>query len=156
MKSSVVVALNGEYENPDLITGFGADNVKKTLIPFIEKHKPDIIFNFGGCGSLRSELKGVLRVSSIKTLYDDPIILNDIGYKCLSVDSFLVQKPNIDADIVDCELYSISKICSKYEISVISYKFITDYVGTNTIKDYYDNINQGKNVFKRIYLETIK
>ena len=85
---------------------------------------------------------------------DIPIILqsesefNPIGEKafCGTGDSF-VQSSTI-GDIVDMEAYALAKVCYKFEVPFISFKYITDDADGSASNDWEKNVSKGIDKFK--------
>ena len=107
------------------------------------------MINYGTCGSLKSELSGILQV----TCYYD--LLTD-SYKgswdvvCLTGDKFHTTTPKNFGDIVDCEAYYLKKACDEFNVEFDCYKYITDYVGSNSLTDWEEHLSQGSNLFDEI------
>ena len=85
---------------------------------------------------------------------DIPIILqsesefNPIGEKafCGTGDSF-VQSSTI-GDIVDMEAYALAKVCYKFKVPFISFKYITDDADGSASNDWEKNVSKGIDKFK--------
>ena len=85
---------------------------------------------------------------------DIPIILqsesefNPIGEKafCGTGDSF-VQSSTI-GDIVDMEAYALAKVCYKFKVPFISFKYITDDADGSANNDWEKNVSKGIDKFK--------
>jgi nucleoside phosphorylase len=54
------------------------------------------------------------------------------------------------------EAYALAKVCYHYDISFISFKYITDNVNEHSPKDWEDNLADGINEFREKVLEKIE
>ena len=59
-------------------------------------------------------------------------------------------------DVVDMEAYALAKVCYHYDISFISFKYITDNADEHSPKDWKDNLGDGISEFKEKVLEKIE
>ena len=79
---------------------------------------------------------------------------NPIGkhYVCGSGDNFVEDIENeIDyIDVFDMEAYALARVCSYYNVSFISFKYITDNVNEHSSKDWEANCSDGIKKFKEI------
>ena len=80
---------------------------------------------------------------------------NPIGkhYVCGSGDNFVEDVENeIDSvDVFDMEAYALAKVCKHYHVPFISFKYITDNVGSlSSSADWEENCSDGINKFKDI------
>ena len=91
---------------------------------------------------------------------------NPIGkhYVCGTGDNFVDGVPlesytfgdNWMCDVVDMEAYALAKVCYHYDISFISFKYITDNADEHSPKDWKDNLGDGISEFKEKVLEKIE
>ena len=120
----------------------------------LEKHKPDLVINFGSCGDLNGNPVGsLIEVGKVHNDIDSHDLdiygktpFTDIGaidfnpkskIECFTTDYFY-DKKSYDSysknykrmiemcDIVDMELYSIAFCCKKMNVKLISIKWISD------------------------------
>lgn len=138
---------------PIIYTGVGKINAAMTTTDTILSLKPDIIVNFGSCGSLKNIEPGrILKVGEVHndidcypltpygvTPFSDAGIFkfeNTSNVKCITTDRFYDSsrkdysknfKNHIKKmSIVDMELYAIAQVCNRYGVPLISYKWVSD------------------------------
>ena len=90
---------------------------------------------------------------------------NPIGkhYVCGTGDNFVDGVPlesytfgdNWMCDVVDMEAYALAKVCYHYDISFISFKYITDNANEHSSKDWEDNLGDGIVEFKERVLDLL-
>ena len=90
---------------------------------------------------------------------------NPIGkhYVCGTGDNFVDGVPlesytfgdNWMCDVVDMEAYALAKVCYHYDISFISFKYITDNADEHSVGDWEDNLGKGIVEFKERILDKI-
>ena len=84
---------------------------------------------------------------------------NPIGknYTCGTGDSFVenIEKGDSNIDVFDMESYALAKVCYHYDISFISFKYITDNANEHSSKDWEDNLGDGIVEFKERVLNKI-
>jgi len=142
------------YGLPVHIIGVGKISSCFHTSVLIEKHKPDLVINFGSCGDLKSNSVGsLIEVGKVHNDIDSHTLddygktpFTDIGsinfntnskIECFSTDYFY-DKESHDSysknyiqmiktcDIVDMELYSIAFCCKKMNVKLISIKWVSD------------------------------
>ena len=94
---------------------------------------------------------------------DPPLIIestsefNPIGRKasCGSGDSFVEDRTNYYGEVVDMEAYALAKVCYHYDISFISFKYITDGADEQSHEDWEKNLADGIVEFKEQVLEEL-
>jgi len=144
---------------------------------------PELVINYGTAGS-RKIKKGQLvdctkfiqrdmDVTGLgfmkhQTPYESPNEMvvrstsefNPIGknYTCGTGDSFVenIEKGDSNIDVFDMESYALAKVCYHYDISFISFKYITDNANEHSSKDWEDNLGDGIVEFKERVLNKIK
>ena len=140
---------------------------------------PELVINYGTAGS-RKIKKGQLvdctkfiqrdmDVTGLgfmkhQTPYESPNEMvvrstsefNPIGknYTCGTGDSFVenIEKGDSNIDVFDMESYALAKVCYHYDISFISFKYITDNANEHSSKDWEENCSDGIEKFKEILL----
>lgn len=148
-KTVIVVALEEEYTKADLYTGVGPQSAYVSMCDYLKNNEISLVINYGTCGSLKSELSGILQVTGYYDLLTD-------SYKgswdvvCLTGDKFHTTTPKNFGDIVDCEAYYLKKACDEFNVEFDCYKYITDYVGSNSLTDWEEHLSQGSNLFDEI------
>jgi adenosylhomocysteine nucleosidase len=77
---------------------------------------------------------------------------------CGSGDNFVdkIENEIIMIDVFDMEAYALAKVCYHYDISFISFKYITDNANEHSPKDWEDNLGKGIGEFKEKVLEKIE
>ena len=87
----------------------------------------------------------------IPSMIDFSHIKNSIGKNltCYTGDSFVTDMTPYD-DVVDMESYALAKICWKYKINFVSYKYISD---DGNADDWEKNCGKGINEFKKVLNE---
>ena len=164
-------------------TGVGKVNAAYQTMRNIVAHKPDIIINFGSAGAVKSGISGLVQVKKViqrdidlqglgfelgQTPFEigeDSFVLQDCSQidnnltrtkvLCSTGDNFVFEKPKLDSDIVDMELYAIAKVSSRESIPLYSWKFISDYVDGGAPNDWEQNVGKGVLEFKNSVLSQI-
>ena len=144
---------------------------------------PELVINYGTAGS-RKIKKGQLvdctkfiqrdmDVTGLgfmkhQTPYESPNEMvvrstsefNPIGknYTCGTGDSFVenIEKGDSNIDVFDMESYALAKVCYHYDISFISFKYITDGADEQSHEDWEKNLADGIVEFKEKVLTKIK
>ena len=84
---------------------------------------------------------------------------NPIGknYTCGTGDSFVenIEKGDSNIDVFDMESYALAKVCYHYDISFISFKYITDNADEHSPKDWEENCSDGIGEFRERVLNKI-
>ena len=70
-KTVIVVALEEEYAKADLYTGVGPQSAYVSMCDYLKNNKISLVINYGTCGSLKSELSGILQVTGYYDLLTD-------------------------------------------------------------------------------------
>ena len=76
-------------------------------------------------------------------------VFNPIGRRatCGSGDNFVEDKTNYYGEVVDMEAYALAKVCYQYDVSFISFKYITDGADEQAHEDWESNLADGIEVF---------
>ena len=145
-----------------LITGIGKQRTAISLTKYIcENGKPDKIINIGYAGSTILEIGKWYCVSySMNYEWEIPgeekYDMLDYGFKKLDKVDKLEEKPCYSAEcfvtdtdleeecLFDMELHSISNLCDKYDIPLVSIKKVSDNL---SFDGYYENLKD-KNIFE--------
>jgi hypothetical protein len=158
MRNILAVAMPEEYDNPDILLGIGEKKCKESLRNYLQSltcyHRLlTRIVNYGSCGTYISGLRGLHQITTFK--HGNIILGNNMGLTLLSQDKYVTKKvvsQNIsNPDLIDCEAFFLKEICDKFHVEFVCYKYITDEVGNNNIKDLYNNLEIGKKHFKEFY-----
>jgi adenosylhomocysteine nucleosidase len=156
------ISLKNWGSRPRIIySGVGKINASIKLVEAVQIFKPDLVVNLGTAGSIRSEIVGTVEVDTVIERDFDAFPLCDrglipfeegnnrhwSGYEgvvCASGDSFVrvsdAYLKCMEVDIVDMELIAIARVCKKYNIPWRSFKFISDYVGSNIEHQWQDSL----------------
>jgi len=153
MKTALVIALKEEFDHYDLLTGVGPENVKKNFNNFISQNSDlKTIINYGTCGSLNEKYHGMYNITTFANTLDNRVLGDGKGLKLISHFEFMTEKDkNNDADLVDCEAFWLKELCELNKIDFYCFKFVSDYVGKNTIDDFWKHVGDGKKIFELIY-----
>lgn len=148
-----------------LITGIGKQMTAISLIEYLcNNEKPDIIVNIGYAGStdiqigkwvnitrsynyeweIPGEEKYVMLAGGSQQLQLIPDKTIE-QVECYSAECFVTETDIKDHIAFDMELHSLSIICDKYDIPLLSMKKISDNL---CINNYYQNIETEKEVFE--------
>jgi adenosylhomocysteine nucleosidase len=161
-------------------TGVGKVNAAYHTMKSIQTYKPTMVINFGSAGAVKSKISGLVQVSRViqrdmdvqglgfelgQTPFEtgeDSFELEDcskidnnhdgIKVSCSTGDNFVSEEPKLTSDIVDMELYAIAKICSRENVPLFSWKYISDQADGNSPKDWENNVSRGVKAFKNIVL----
>ena len=70
---------------------------------------------------------------------------------CGTGDNFVTETENETfINVYDMEAYALAKVCWKYNINFVSYKYITDNVNKKSVKDWNENCADGAELFKKL------
>jgi len=141
------------YSDITIYTGVGKVNAAMHTCLAIEKFNPDTIINVGTAGSCNNSLAGLIECGNFIDRDDsgafntDTIITTDYKKCVISTgDNFTTKELNF-CDLVDMESYAIAKVCSQKDVNFICYKYITDYVGSNSVSMWEENCHKGAKFF---------
>ena len=165
-----------------LYTGVGKINAAISITKFLSKRTiPEYVINYGTAGSKKIEVGRIvdctkfiqrdmdatgLGFKKYETPFDtkSPKIIDfsffgknpiNLYLTCATGDSFINSKESHIGDVVDMEAYALAKVCFKYDIPFISFKFISDGADTDANIDWKKNINNGENLFKSMVLDPL-
>ena len=150
-------------------TGIGKVNAAMTTAQLIERYQPKQIINFGTAGGITVG-SGLHRVGKFvqrdmqcfklgalpgQTPYEEGGVVLELseGLTCSTGDNF-VTDPNLEipADLVDMESYAIAKICHKFNVDFVCYKFVSDSANETAYSDWSEMISAGQSH----YIEKLK
>lgn len=175
-KIPVLVALEEELPNklPEpyvkVITGIGKVNATMAIMAAIQEYKPRTIINFGTAGSLNPVFsKGIHKVAKVaqrdldiralglelgQASRTEPVwyILDDIETRptLTSGDQFVDTRPEMESDLVDMEAAAYARVCSKYNIMLDVYKFVSDNADGEAANTWEENCHLGAELFMEI------
>jgi adenosylhomocysteine nucleosidase len=172
---------NGEatlFDFPIIHTGIGKVNAGYKTALAIQKYKPDLVCNFGSCGSFTLKKGTLIPVSdvyngdmdatpiapySVTPFEDDKefLSLTTNGVSCFTTETFITKEKILDfpmkklellkkCSIFEMELYSIVKVCKEFDVPIISYKWVSDDGG---VDDWKENCKIGYEKFKEKFLQ---
>lgn len=171
-KILLLVAMEQELALPprdDMIlvhTGVGKVNAAWRSAQAIQRHRPDLVINFGTAGALRAGLSGLVEVGAavqrdmdVRALGLDlghtpfeadsqQITFSDAPLICGTGDSFADTPPELPCDLVDMELYAIAKICRAETIPLQAFKFISDSADGSAPQDWRAALDQAAQNFE--------
>ena len=172
MSSLIFIAL--ELEAPRMsswqnvhFTGVGKVNAAMTAAKMIERHKPDVVWNFGTAGGITVD-NGFHRVTQFvqrdmtcggigcdpgQTPFEQGIVLGEgDGLTCSTGDNF-VSDPNLEipADLVDMEAYAIAKVCERAGVEFRCYKYVSDQADGDASAEWSKTVANGEHYFIRTY-----
>jgi len=154
---------------PIHITGIGKINSAVNSARLIKEYDPDIVINFGSCGSVQDYKVGeVLEIGTAVNDFDgagtvdfDPIEFNSSAkLRCFTTDSFFHKNSNEytkqylnlieTCDVVDMEIYSIAVSCLLEKKSLYCYKWVSDDGDSSR---WLENAALGFENFKKLFKE---
>lgn len=157
------------FGHPIHIIGIGKINAAINTTKLIRQYNPHVVVNFGSCGNLKNfEIGKVLEVREVVNDMDTqgltkelPLRLTSLqGVTCFTTDTIYdnshqrysdLYNTNIQScDIVDMELYSIAKSCKDENISLYSYKWVSD---DGSPSSWAETAAIGYNNFKEVFKE---
>lgn len=162
--------IEGLYYTDVFFTGVGKINAATTTTQIIKDYKPKLIINYGTAGSIKPNINGLVQVTGFvdrdmdarplnfklgQTPYEKDIMLGQPDVVCGTGDTFATSKPKIDCDVVDMESYAIAKVCKKYEVEFLCYKYISDSADSNASDDWAKNVAKGCKLFKEEVLDKL-
>ena len=148
MDNIILLALRGEapamaeYSNV-FFTGVGKVNAALTIARLLERHRPQVVWNFGTAGGTpqpgqlyqvgsfvqRDMMATQLGFAPGETPFDEaPVTLRlGEGLTCGSGDSFVTGGDNpLPTDLVDMEAYALAKACWLAGVEFRCFKYISD------------------------------
>ncbi len=165
-----------------LYTGVGKINAAICITEYLLKNTiPEYVINFGTAGSKTIEVGKIvdctkfiqrdmdatgLGFEKYETPFDtkfskiidfslfekNPI---NLCLTCATGDSFINSNDSHIGDVVDMEAYALAKVCFKYDIPFISFKYISDGADTDANIDWKKNITNGAKLFKSKVLDSL-
>ena len=165
----ILIAL--EAEAPSLAhhdsvhyTGVGKVNAAMTAAALITQYHPDRVINFGTAGGItvksglyqctrfvqRDMTCEALGCTPGQTPFESNIYIGDQqGLTCSTGDNF-VMSPEliIPADVVDMEAYAIAKVCARYNVEFLCWKYVTDSADATAHADWNSMVRAGESYYK--------
>ena len=159
MITSFIIALPEEAEglkgHSIYLSGCGKVNATIATMEAIDAGAKRII-NYGTAGAV-GDISGLVEVTGYvdrdmdvrplgfrlgQTPFEEGIRIGRRGLVVGSGDSFAVDKPEIECDIVDMEAYAIARVCKKYDVEFRCFKYISDKADENAASDWRENIKK--------------
>jgi adenosylhomocysteine nucleosidase len=137
------------YRDQTFYTGVGKVNAAIMASSLIDSLQPDLVINLGTAGSCNAQLKGIIECGIFKDRDDSKNFISDSTicfdknlYTVSTGDNFASEEVG-DCDVVDMEAYAIAKVCKGRRVAFKCYKYITDYVNSDSEKDWNKNVSKG-------------
>ena len=163
MDIAIIVALEKEFPhkiNPfpeyTFYTGIGKVNAAITATRIIERYEPKTIINIGTAGSCIRKLQGLVECGIFidrdidKKFINDKTIITNRNKAVISTGDRFVTKKLEDCHLVDMEAYAIAKVCEINDVDFKCYKYVTDYVGSNSTEIWEENIEESHPSFVKV------
>ena len=167
MNTKLIIALPEEAEGLKgysvYISGCGKVNATISTMEAIDAGAKRII-NYGTAGAV-GNITGLVEVTGYvdrdmdvrplgfrlgQTPFEEGIRIGRRGLVIGSGDSFAVDKPEIECDIVDMEAYAIARVCKKYDVDFKCFKYISDKADENAASDWKENVKRGNQLFQNL------
>jgi adenosylhomocysteine nucleosidase len=174
-KILVVTALKSElnadraFGGVDVIYGgVGKINTAIATTASILAARPALVVNYGTCGKITDNLRGLLEIShvvqrdmmamplaprGVTPLCDDERMLTS-GHGtavCGTGDSFVTSTDpwltENRIDVVDMELFAMAYVCKRYDVPWRAFKFITDDADDFAHEHWTANVSDGEDLF---------
>lgn len=165
------------FDCPIIHTGVGKINAGYKTALAIQKYNPDLICNFGSCGSFTIPKGELVKVKEVFNgdMDAEPLVpfsitpfdekggnfeIGHSGVNCFTSETFITREKTqsfstnkLDlfkkSDIFEMELYSVVKVCKEFNKPVISYKWVSDDGG---VEDWKENCKAGFERFKTTFI----
>ena len=167
MNTSLIIALPEEAEGLKgysvYISGCGKVNATISTMEAIDAGAKRII-NYGTAGAV-GNITGLVEVTGYvdrdmdvrplgfrlgQTPFEEGVRIGRRGLVIGSGDSFAVDKPEIECDIVDMEAYAIARVCKKYDVDFKCFKYISDKADENAASGWKENVKRGNQLFQNL------
>jgi adenosylhomocysteine nucleosidase len=148
--------------------GVGKINTAITTTAAILAAKPALVVNYGTCGKITRNLRGLLEISHVvqrdmmamplaprgvtPSCDDDGILASGHGNAiCGTGDSFVTATDpwltENKIDVVDMELFAIAQVCKRFGVPWRAFKFITDDADDLAHEHWTANVAGGEDLF---------
>ncbi|MGY3578906.1 phosphorylase family protein [Bradyrhizobium sp. USDA 4504] len=148
--------------------GVGKINAAIATATEILAEKPSLLVNYGTCGKITKELRGLVEVSHVlqrdmmamplaprgTTPFDhaESILASGHGSAVCgtgdsfvtSVDSWLISN---NVDVVDMELFAIAHVCRRFGVAWRAFKYVTDGADESAPEQWTSNCAKGSDLF---------
>ena len=157
-------------------TGMGKVNAAMNTMRAICEYHPDMVISFGTAGTINHKVGDIivcnrfidrdLRNVAIDGVVSEidfgrdarPCVFTDrdiVWGTCNTGDSFITQGADIEGDVIDMEAFAEAEVCRKMGIPFVSVKYVTDVVGQNSVKDWYDKIADAREGLKEFFYDNV-
>lgn len=157
----ITVPFDGEVRY--LATGIAKMQASVAVAEAIAAEKPDMVLNIGTAGTFRHKVGDIVVCRKFKdrdlVKVKIPEIIDYIDLsgqelpafrelavmpagECSTGDSFVTTAEEMDSDVCDMESFCIAYICKKHDLPFVSVKVVSDVVGSNSVKNWQDAINE--------------
>ena len=157
-------------------TGMGKVNAAMNTMRAICEYHPDMVISFGTAGTINNKVGDIivcnrfidrdLRNVAIDGVVSEidfgrdarPCVFTDrdiVWGTCNTGDSFITQGADIEGDVIDMEAFAEAEVCRKMGIPFVSVKYVTDVVGQNSVKDWYDKIADAREGLKEFFYDNV-
>ncbi len=148
--------------------GVGKVNTAMATTSAILAGKPALVVNYGTCGKITENLRGLLEIAQViqrdmmamplaprgvTPLCDDASVLTS-GFGtaiCGTGDSFVTSADpwltDNKVDVVDMELFAIAHVCKNFGVPWRAFKFITDDANDFAHEHWTANVANGEDLF---------
>ena len=152
-------------------TGMGKVNAAMNTMRAICEYHPDMVISFGTAGTINHKVGDIIVCNrfidrDLRKVTIDGVISeiefekfsnfsNSIWGTCNTGDSFITQGADIEGDVIDMEAFAEAEVCRKMGIPFVSVKYVTDVVGQNSVKDWYDKIADAREGLKEFFYDNV-
>ena len=157
-------------------TGMGKVNAAMNTMRAICEYHPDMVISFGTAGTINHKVGDIivcnrfidrdLRNVAIDGVVSEidfgrdarPCVFTDrdiVWGTCNTGDSFITQGADIEGAVIDMEAFAEAEVCRKMGIPFVSVKYVTDVVGQNSVKDWYDKIADAREGLKEFFNDNV-
>jgi adenosylhomocysteine nucleosidase len=175
MKILVLTALESELKAgraPEgvevLYCGVGKVNTAIATTMALLHTKPALVVNYGTCGKISENLRGLLEISRVvqrdmmamplaprgvtPLCGDESVLASGFGTAiCGTGDSFVTSSDpwliENKVDVVDMELFAIAHVCKRFGVPWRAFKFITDDANDFAHEHWTANVANGEDLF---------
>lgn len=152
-------------------TGMGKVNAAMNTMRAICEYHPDMVISFGTAGTINHKVGDIIVCNrfidrDLRKVKIDGVnseiefekfenFSNSIWGTCNTGDSFITQGADIEGDVIDMEAFAEAEVCRKMGIPFVSVKYVTDVVGQNSVKDWYDKIADAREGLKEFFYDNV-
>jgi adenosylhomocysteine nucleosidase len=141
------------YKDITVYTGIGKVNatLQAAKIAYGDS-PPERIINFGTAGACNQNISGLVECGIFvdrddSSRFNEEALITNPSLLRLSTGDGFVTSTVKECDVVDMEAYAIAKVCHMNGIYFQCFKYISDYVNTNSYSDWRKNVARGYPLF---------